>query len=62
MSPQFLRAIAYRWHLGMNTANIAKAIGKPECEIYNRLPEARQAYPRSAFPMLETMLGSVVTR
>jgi hypothetical protein len=46
----------------MNTQDIAQAIGKPESDVYNRLPEARQAYSRSAFPMLETMLGSVVTR
>lgn len=62
MSPQTLRAIAYRWYLGMNTQDISKAIGKPESEVYNRLPEAKSLYPRSAFPMLETMLGSVVTR
>ena len=62
MSPQSLRAIAYRWYLGMNTADIAKAIGEPESEVYRRLPEARSIYPRSAFPVLETMMGSVVTR
>ena len=62
MSPQSLRAIAYRWYLGMNTADIAKAIGKPESEVHNALWLATALYPRSAFPMLETMLGSVVTR
>ena len=62
MSPQSLRAIAYRWYLGMNTQDIAKAIGKPESEIHNALWDAQRAYPRTAFPMLETMLGSVVTR
>ena len=62
MTPQSLRAIAYRWYLGMNTADIVKAIGKPESEVYNALREARFAYPRTSFPMLETMMGSVVTR
>lgn len=58
MTPQTLRLIAYRWHLRMNTADIAKALNLRECEVANALPEARATYPRKVLPLLATMAAS----
>lgn len=49
--PLICRMIAHRWHLGMNTLEIGKALNLKESEVYNRLPRALRLYPKSAFPM-----------